>query len=237
MSHIVATSAFRPSISVQVPTFPTPANAEQLYLDLLKRILTRTLVARPLERHSMLPTDPLRRAAQRLIKTALTPFNFELVRIRPNSSGDYIESSHLALYRAEDAETMVGIRQLDNMQACITNVVQNHVPGDLLEAGVWRGGMTILMRGALKALADNTRRVWVADSFAGLPSPDRRHDSVGWESGDMAVSLDVVRDNFARYGLLDEQVCFLRGLFSETLPHAPIQQLSVLRLDADSVRI
>jgi O-methyltransferase len=233
MSQIGVTPEFKPSISVRVATFPLPANAEQLYLDLLKRILTRTLVARPLERHSIQPTGPVRRAAQRLIETALTPFAFELVRVRPNSSDDYLESSHLTKHRAEDAETMVGIRQLDNMQACITSVVHNQVPGDLLEAGVWRGGMTILMRGALKAFADTTRRVWVVDSFAGLPDPDRQQDSVGWTGGDMAVPLEVVRDNFARYGLLDEQVQFLPGLFSETLPHAPIQQLSVLRLDAD----
>ena len=49
----------------------------------------------------------------------------------------------------------------------------------------------------------------------------------------MAVSLEAVRNNFARYGLLDEQVVFLKGFFSETLPTAPIRQLSILRVDAD----
>jgi hypothetical protein len=36
-----------------------------------------------------------------------------------------------------------------------------------------------------------------------------------------------------RYGLLDDQVAFLRGFFSETLPNASIPALSVLRVDAD----
>lgn len=49
----------------------------------------------------------------------------------------------------------------------------------------------------------------------------------------LAVPLDVVRTNFARYGLLDERVRFLPGWFADTLPAAPIAQLAVLRIDAD----
>jgi hypothetical protein len=47
-------------------------------------------------------------------------------------------------------------------------------------------------------------------------------------------SLDHVRSHFARFGLLDDDVVFLQGLFSETLPGAPIERLSLLRVDADT---
>ncbi len=50
----------------------------------------------------------------------------------------------------------------------------------------------------------------------------------------LATSLDDVKSHFARYGLLDEQVVFLKGFFSDTMPTAPIEQLSVLRLDGDT---
>ena len=73
----------------------------------------------------------------------------------------------------------------------------------------------------------------VADSFEGLPDPGKASDSFGWKKGAMAVSLDQVRSNFARYGLLDEQVVFLKGFFNDTLPGAGIVALSVLRVDAD----
>jgi O-methyltransferase len=49
----------------------------------------------------------------------------------------------------------------------------------------------------------------------------------------MAASLDEVRGNFARYGLMDDQVTFIKGYFNETLPSAPISQLAILRVDAD----
>ena len=49
----------------------------------------------------------------------------------------------------------------------------------------------------------------------------------------MAVSLEEVQNNFKKYGLLDEQVKFLKGFFIDTLPKAPIERISVLRVDGD----
>jgi len=49
----------------------------------------------------------------------------------------------------------------------------------------------------------------------------------------MAVSLEEVQNNFKKYGLLDDQVKFLKGYFIDTLPKAPIERLAVLRVDGD----
>jgi O-methyltransferase len=136
------------------------------------------------------------------------------------------------------AETMVGHRRLTNVRSCVESVLADEIPGDLIETGVWRGGVTILMRGILAAWAVTDRRVWVADSFRGLPAPDADaypadvgHDLSGIAT--LAVSVDQVRANFARYDLLDDQVQFLEGWFRNTLASAPIERLAVLRLDGD----
>lgn len=47
------------------------------------------------------------------------------------------------------------------------------------------------------------------------------------------TTFDEVRERFDRYGLLDDQVQFLRGWFRDTLPSAPIERLALLRLDGD----
>lgn len=136
------------------------------------------------------------------------------------------------------AETMVGRRRLADVRQCVDSVLADGVAGDFIETGVWRGGVTILMRGMLEAWGDTERRVWVADSFQGLPAPDAEafpqdvgHDMSGVPT--LAVSADRVRTNFDRYGLLDDQVQFLEGWFRDTLGAAPIEQLAVLRLDGD----
>lgn len=136
------------------------------------------------------------------------------------------------------AETMVGLRRLNAVEHCVVEALRQDVPGDLIEAGVWRGGTAILMRGTLAAWGVTDRRVWLADSFAGLPKPaaqtypaDAGVDYTGHRQ--LAVSVPQVKANFARYSLLDDQVVFLRGLFKDTLPSAPIERLAVMRLDGD----
>ena len=134
--------------------------------------------------------------------------------------------------------TLVGMRRLENVQACVDDVISNHVPGDLLEAGVWRGGASILMRGVLKARGVTDRVVWLADSFEGLPPPDVEQYPADegmnlHEVSVMAVSLEHVMETFAAFDLLDDQVKFLEGWFRDTLPQAPIGDLAVLRADGD----
>lgn len=135
------------------------------------------------------------------------------------------------------AHTMIGRRRLDNIEECIRSVIADNVPGDFIETGVWRGGATIFMRACLKALGDTGRKVWVADSFEGLPPPN---DAYPADKGDMhhtipelAVTEEQVKKNFRLYGLLDDQVEFLKGWFSDTLISAPISTLSIVRLDGD----
>lgn len=136
------------------------------------------------------------------------------------------------------AHTMTGDRRLANLRRSVETVLRDEVPGDLVETGVWRGGSCILMRGILAAYGVTDRMVWVADSFAGLPlpDPDRYVADTGdlhHEKAELVVSEAEVRENFRRYGLLDDQVKFLPGWFRDTLPTAPINRLAVLRLDGD----
>jgi hypothetical protein len=135
------------------------------------------------------------------------------------------------------AHTMIGIKRLNSLHECVEAALRDHVPGDLLEAGVWRGGAAILMRAVLQARGITSRRVWVADSFRGFPSPNlKQYPQDNWlqhEYPQLAIPMAQVQENFRRYGLLDDQVRFLEGWFKDTLPTAPIEQLAVLRLDGD----
>jgi O-methyltransferase len=208
----------------------TSASATELYLDLLKRSLTRYGYGdswRPVEPR---PTgwraavyDLIERRTGRAVSYKRVPFDPDA---RENGRDWPVE-----------AETMIGLKRLQNIQDCVTDVIRNDVPGDLIETGVWRGGATIFMRAILAAYGDAERVVWVADSFAGLPKPSDRYDAdqgdKQWSFTELAVSEDEVRANFARYGLLDDRVRFLKGLFQDTLADAPIGQLSVARLDGD----
>ena len=135
----------------------------------------------------------------------------------------------------QHAPCMIGTQRLDNVRDCVEQVLADGIPGDLAEAGVWRGGTTIWMRALLAVTGVKDRDVWVIDSFAGFP-PDAAARE-GWDTplqrAYMPVPLEQARRNFALYGMLDDQVRFLPGFFQDSLPDAPVSQLAVLRLDGD----
>jgi O-methyltransferase len=133
---------------------------------------------------------------------------------------------------------MIGMERLANLQECVTDIIRSNVPGDLIETGVWRGGACIFMRAVLEAYGDSSRTVWVADSFQGLPppNPERYPADTGdrlFEEPFLRVSVEQVKANFGKYGLLDDQVRFLVGWFKDTLPKAPVDRIAVMRLDGD----
>src|SRR5436190_5984772 len=95
------------------------------------------------------------------------------------------------------AQTMVGLERLRNVRRCVEAALVEDVPGDLIEAGAWRGGVGILMRAILKAHGVADRRVWLADSFQGLPPPDLERypadrGGEGHECEPLAVGVDEV---------------------------------------------
>jgi Macrocin-O-methyltransferase (TylF) len=87
------------------------------------------------------------------------------------------------------------------------------------------------------------RSVWVADSFEGLPEPDAQRFPLEAKAHNgtvmtkaykhFAVGIEDVQRNFRAYGMLDQQVRFLKGWFKDTLPAAPIERIAVMRLDGD----
>ena len=137
--------------------------------------------------------------------------------------------------------TMSGLRRLDDLQACVESIVGDDVPGDLIEAGSWRGGASMLTRATLDSLGDETRTVWVADSFQGFPVTDRQAAKEYPRTLEpylavfdfLAAPLEQVQAAFARFGL-DHGIRFVPGFFEDTLPALTGTRWSLVRIDADT---
>lgn len=200
-----------------------------LYLDLLKRCLTGYLYPES-SNQEVYPerTLPL---AKRWLIASLNRRGLRVFRQVPFNA----KARELGQDWPSIGYSMVGLKRLDNLQFCVQTALRDGVPGDLLEAGVWRGGSCIFMRAILNAHGVGDRTVWVADSFQGLPAPshdaDRDYDLTKFHV--LSVSQEQVEDNFRRFDLLDGQVKFLKGWFKDSLPTAPVSQLAVLRMDGD----
>lgn len=209
--------------------------SDNMYIDLLKKVLI------DYHRMELGETPPVQRNKGHKPRYMLL---YALERILKNSAFTIREKVPFNLEKRLNgrdwptyAESMIGMKRMNNIEFCVNDVIKNNIAGDLIETGVWRGGSVIFMRALLKVANVTDKTVWVADSFEGLPKPDEKYSA---DKGDdhythdaLAISMDDVKRNFEKYGLLDDKVKFLKGWFKDTLPTAPIEKLSVMRLDGD----
>lgn len=231
--ELVPLSSDNPSFA-QLAEMEAPSTdlARERYLELLKRCLMRIGMEARFEPLTYQRTPSVRTSVYRLLANAFGR-RYELVRRRKVNRQASMEGRGCS----PDAESMIGLYRMNNLHDAVKTVVREEIPGDVIEAGVWRGGAAVFMRAALWAYGDDTRKVWVADSFEGLPPPsagiaaDAGYDLSG--AVDLAVSVEEVMANFRKYGWLDDRVHFLKGWFKDTLHAAPIEAISVLRADGD----
>jgi O-methyltransferase len=208
-----------------------------MYLGLLKQCLTRQLFPEAYRRIELSREHGrayFRRLPISLLNRLLARLDMELVKTVKHDAGKRAVGSD---EWPADAETMVGLCRLDSLEHCAIDVIRRQVPGDFVEAGVWRGGAAILMKAVLDILGDTHRVVWAADSFHGLPKPNLQypadHGDKHWTFAELSVPMEQVRANFSKYNLLDDRVRFVQGWFKDTMPAFPAKEIALLRVDGD----
>ena len=142
-------------------------SARDLYIDLMKRCVLNL----PYVDAELNPIQPHGRVRSMVLKL----FRRGGIQLAHSRRGNYrrrVEGEDFS----DVAHSMLSLARLDNVQYCVEKVLEDRVPGDLIETGVMRGGTVILMRAILKAHGISDRCVWAADSFEGLPPPDSDHN-------------------------------------------------------------
>lgn len=137
-----------------------------------------------------------------------------------------------------------GYRRLSMMEDIVIKTIQNRIDGDFVEAGVYRGGVTILMTALLKKL-NVSANVINYDSFCGIPyNYDKSSLPIGLPTtatkkfdtnfgGKLKCKLHKVKRNFEKFNMLHDNVIFVEGFFKDTLPITTVNRISVLRVDCD----
>jgi O-methyltransferase len=146
-----------------------------------------------------------------------------------------LQQSRWKIGRRAQPLTLLTKRQLDLVEWAILDIEERAVPGDLIEAGVWRGGCIILMRAVLQAHGIAGRKVFAADSFAGIPMNSRAvNDPVDSWTDRWVAGAEEVKQNIRRFGLLDDRIKFVVGNFADSLEQLAGRRFSLIRLDSDS---
>ena len=144
-------------------------------------------------------------------------------------------------------------RRASMLEPLVAAVLRDNVSGDFLEAGVFKGGIAIAMAAMmLEGDMSESRTMWLADSFEGLPnvstpvSPEvdrivtRENREVRFMRGRFNSSQAKVtgnihkclRDDIVRPLRGRHRVRLLPGFFEDSLP-GPVNNLALLRVDSD----
>jgi hypothetical protein len=139
-----------------------------------------------------------------------------------------------SLYRRVRAHTMCSNARLRGLYRAVQYVVSHEIEGDIVECGSARGGSAALMALTLQKL-HASRKIWLFDTFDGLPAPtvdDPDFELADLFTGTCVGTLDEVGELFRRLNVANN-VEFVKGLFQQTLPAAPISRIAVLHIDGD----
>lgn len=142
--------------------------------------------------------------------------------------------------------TKRGLEAPYSLFKAIQYIVEKKIPGDIVECGVWAGGSVILAAMALQFFGDETRRIYLYDTFEGMTRPgdedidwDGKNHQHAWDNPppDAAMgfggTLEQVRKTVLSTGYPEENFVFVKGDVVATLPGTLPEKIALLRLDTD----
>jgi O-methyltransferase len=160
-----------------------------------------------------------------------------------------LEPEFLALYELCREQTMTSIERMYALYRATRYLIENQIPGDFAECGVWRGGSVMLIAHTLLRLGKRDRTLWLYDTFDGMPPPsvedvqemsgrsaseilaehEKSADDPFWGVAPRAT----VEENLRRTGYPIDRIRFIEGDVMATIPSQAPSQISLLRLDTD----
>src|SRR5258706_8636076 len=123
-------------------------------------------------------------------------------------------------------------------------ILKQNIPGDFVECGVWKGGTAFLMAELLKQAGIHDRKVWLFDSFDGMPQVEDIDGATAkaeannphsfLSAAKSKASIEEVRRSANDLGLAPYTE-FVKGWFADTLAPACSRMgpVALLHIDCD----
>ena len=153
------------------------------------------------------------------------------------------------IFNAVNPYTMTSPERVAALIEAVRYIVANNIPGDIVECGVWRGGSSMAAALALKELGDESRELYLYDTYEGMIAPTEEDIDVAGQRADRKFTqsqisddssewcrspIDDVRSNLESTGYPPGKVHFIKGKVQDTIPGTmPAGPVAILRLDTD----
>lgn len=192
--------------------------------------------------------------AKSLVRKGMATFGFDVIHsVTGANMRKYLAPemtvAEADMIRSVEPYTMAGAERLWALTSSVRYLNAAKISGAIVECGVWRGGNVLLSK-RLCRQAGVTRDYYLFDTFSGMSEPTEADNTAfsaeqtreryeSSQAGDhnkwCYASLEDVRESFARFSLLDDDVKFVEGKVEETLslPENLPEEIALLRLDTD----
>ncbi|MCK5153357.1 MAG: class I SAM-dependent methyltransferase [Spirochaetales bacterium] len=161
-----------------------------------------------------------------------------------------MEEDFIFIWKKISPFTMTSVERSYSLFKSVEYVVKNKISGDFVECGVWKGGSCMLIAMALKLFGDTDRKIYLYDTFEGMPEPTKE-DVISWNGrsvlekweedksgskdnfGSWAVGLKEVKANISSISYPENNFIFVPGDVELTLKEVKPDIIALLRLDTD----
>ncbi|MCB0726025.1 MAG: class I SAM-dependent methyltransferase [Ignavibacteriae bacterium] len=143
--------------------------------------------------------------------------------------------------------TMTSLESLYYTYRSVKYAIENNIPGDFIECGVWKGGNTMMVALTLMNMKSTDRKIYLYDTFEGMSAPTEKDVSYKNEDADIEYKesqkgdhnewcyspLDEVKNNLYSTGYPKDKIVFVKGKVEDTIPGTLPEKIAILRLDTD----
>lgn len=188
---------------------------------------------------------------RKIVKTILKNTKYKLInRSEYHDRNDILRDLPFQkMYKVCQPFTMTSVERMYALYKAIEHIIENKIPGDFVECGVWKGGSVMLMAMYLAEKKITDRKVFLYDTFEGMTEPNENDLHISGKTAkevflELKISKDIsdwcnapieeVIHNMSLTNFPLENIQLVKGKVEDTIPEIiPENQIALLRLDTD----
>jgi hypothetical protein len=161
---------------------------------------------------------------------------------------DFTEDN-ITIIQSVEEYTMTTIERVNALIDSVKYLSHHNIEGAFVECGVWKGGSVIAMVKTLNLFNDQSREIYLYDTFSGMPEPSdqdieiktgksvkSRYFKLSSSNGSSTwcySPLEEVKQNVFNTEYPEHLFKFVVGKVEDTIPKIIPERIALLRLDTD----
>jgi hypothetical protein len=189
---------------------------------------------------------------RKLLLNLIEQFGYQVTKFDRKAAGPYADIQDKVFwefYHACQPYTMTSVERMFALYQATNYVIDQKIPGDFVECGVWRGGSSLMVAQVLQHRGVKDRHLYLYDTFEGMSEPTVEDVDFRGQKADQMLeqtqdkketsvwclaNLDDVKLTMSNSSFPATNIHYVEGKVEDTIPvTVPAGGIALLRLDTD----